>query len=39
VTSLRNAVLQPIAVLATWAVVLFAAMAVVSHRLGKSPAT
>jgi hypothetical protein len=46
VTSLRNAVyfptsqhLQPIAVLATWAVVLFAAMVVVSHRLGKSPAT
>jgi uncharacterized phage infection (PIP) family protein YhgE len=46
VTSLRNAVyfptwqhIQPIAVLATWAVLLFAAMAVVSHRLGKSPAT
>jgi len=46
VTALRNAVyfptwqhLQPIAVLATWAVVLFAAMAVVSHRLDKSPAT
>jgi hypothetical protein len=46
VTALRNAVyfptwqhLQPIAVLATWAVVLFAAMVVVSHRLGKSPAT
>jgi hypothetical protein len=46
VTALRNAVYfpawqhaQPIAVLATWAVVLFAAMAVVSHRLGKSPAT
>jgi hypothetical protein len=46
VTSLRNAVyfpawqhIQPIAVLATWAAVLFAAMVVVSHRLGKSPAT
>lgn len=46
VTALRNAVyfptsqhLQPVAVLATWAVVLFAAMVVVSHRLGKSPAT
>ena len=46
VTALRNAIyfptwqhIQPIAVLATWAVVLFAAMVVVSHRLGKSPAT
>ena len=44
VTSLRNAVyfptwqhVQPIAVLATWAAALFAAMILVSHRLGKSP--
>jgi hypothetical protein len=46
VTSLRNAVyfancqhVQPIAVLAVWAVVLFGAMIVVTHKLGKSPGT
>ncbi|WP_329045813.1 hypothetical protein OG738_29905 [Amycolatopsis sp. NBC_01488] len=46
VTSLRNAVyfancqhLQPIAVLAVWAVALFGAMIVVTHKLGKSPGT
>jgi hypothetical protein len=44
VTALRDAVyfpdhqhVQPIAVLATWAAVLFAVMLVVSHRLGRSP--
>jgi hypothetical protein len=44
VTSLRNAVyfptwqhLQPIAVLATWTAALFAAMVLVSRKLGKSP--
>ncbi|MCW2765552.1 MAG: hypothetical protein JWO11_1511 [Nocardioides sp.] len=44
VTALREAVYfptdqhaQPIAVLATWAAVLFTAMIVVSHRLGRSP--
>jgi hypothetical protein len=44
VTALREAVYfpadqhaQPIAVLATWATVLFTAMLVVSHRLGRSP--
>jgi predicted nuclease with RNAse H fold len=44
VTALREAVsfpahqhAQPIAVLATWAAVLFAAMLLVSHRLGRSP--
>ncbi|MDT7801200.1 MAG: hypothetical protein QOI78_4633 [Actinomycetota bacterium] len=46
VTSLRNAVyfvncqhVQPIAVLAVWAVALFGAMIVVTHKLGKSPGT
>lgn len=46
VTSVRNAVyfsncqhVQPIAVLAVWAVALFAAMIVVTHKLGKSPGT
>ena len=46
VTSLRNAVyfpncqhLQPIAVLAVWAVALFAAMILVTHKLGTSPGT
>jgi hypothetical protein len=46
VTSLRNAVyfptyqhVQPIAVLATWAVILFAAMVLVSRGLGKRPGT
>ena len=44
VTALREAVyfpahqhLHPIVVLGTWAMVLFAAMVVVSHRLGRSP--
>jgi hypothetical protein len=44
VTALREAVYfaayqhaRPIAVLATWATALFAAMLVVSHRLGRSP--
>jgi hypothetical protein len=44
VTALREAVyfptdqhLQPIAVLASWATMLFIAMLVVSHRLGRSP--
>ena len=44
VTALREAVyfpadqhVQPIAVLATWATVLFTAMLVVSHRVGRSP--
>jgi hypothetical protein len=44
VTALRNAVyfradqhLQPILVLATWATVLFTAMIVVSHAVGRSP--
>ncbi|HET9256679.1 MAG TPA: hypothetical protein VFO16_15975 [Pseudonocardiaceae bacterium] len=44
VTALRNAVYfpahqhaQPIAVLATWATAIFAAMLLVSHRLGRSP--
>jgi hypothetical protein len=44
VTALRNAVYfsacqhaQPIAVLATWATAFFAAMLLVSHRLGSSP--
>ena len=44
VTALREAVYfpadqhaQPIAVLATWATVLFTVMLVVSHRLGRSP--
>jgi hypothetical protein len=46
VTSLRNAVYfpayqhaEPIAVLAAWAAALFAAMALVSHRVGRSPGT
>jgi hypothetical protein len=46
VTSLRDAVyfptyqhVQPIAVLAVWAVALFAAMTLVTHKLGKSPGT
>ena len=46
VTALRNAVyfpdhqhLQPIAILATWAIGLFAAMIVVSWRRGVSPGT
>jgi len=46
VTSLRNAVyfptyqhVQPIAVLAVWAAALFAAMILVTHKLGKSPGT
>jgi hypothetical protein len=46
VTSLRNAVYfptyqhaQPIAVLAVWAAALFAAMIVVTHKLGRSPGT
>ena len=44
VTALRNAVYfstcqhaQPIAVLATWATAIFAAMLLISHRLGRSP--
>jgi hypothetical protein len=44
VTALRDAVyfpshqhLRPVAVLGTWAVTLFAAMVLVSHKLGKSP--
>ena len=46
VTALREAVyfpahqhLHPIVVLASWATLLFAAMLVVSHRLGRSPGT
>jgi hypothetical protein len=46
VTSLRNAVyfptyqhVQPIAVLTVWAVALFAAMILVTHKLGTSPGT
>jgi hypothetical protein len=44
VTALREAVYfpahqhpEPIAVLATWATVLFAAMLLISHRSAKSP--
>jgi hypothetical protein len=44
VTALREAVYfptyqhaHPIVVLATWATALFAAMLLVSHRLGRSP--